>query len=548
MDQLGTWQTTELNPYLVRFGRRLRLRDGWLLAQRSFWMPVLAAVLIQLAGRIWPIANLASWTLGPLALWLVVLVAFSLLRPLPAVRVARRCDAELGLKERLATALMLEGAATGQLSRALVVRQRQDALAVARQIEPRRAFPLPWLQRPLLLAAALVAATVALALLPNRMDAVLAQRAEVARAAEEQAKRIDELRQQIETAQELTPEEREELLRRLSELAKQLRANAGDREQALADLSRVEEALRQKLDPNADARQAALEALAAQLQALAQNESGGRADPAHMDETLEALAENLAGMDQAEREALAQSLSQMAARAAQAGDMDLAQALAALAQAAQSGDMQAASDAAQSAAQAMAQAQGELAGQDALQRALSQLQQSRQAMSQAGQGQGQGTAQAPGQGQGQGQGQSQGQGQGQSQGGQGQSQGGQGTGGQGTKADRLPPGTGTGQARRPQGEGQPGDVVDPGQQVYVPWERRQGSGDEVSIPGQDTGQGDTQVRERRDPLPGTAGEALLPYHEVYYEYLDTANQAMEQSYIPAGLKDYVRAYFSQLEP
>jgi hypothetical protein len=56
------------------------------------------------------------------------------------------------------------------------------------------------------------------------------------------------------------------------------------------------------------------------------------------------------------------------------------------------------------------------------------------------------------------------------------------------------------------------------------------------------------VRERQDPLPGSPGEALVPYHEVYYDYLDAANQAMEHSYVPPALQDYVRDYFSQLEP
>jgi hypothetical protein len=112
----------------------------------------------------------------------------------------------------------------------------------------------------------------------------------------------------------------------------------------------------------------------------------------------------------------------------------------------------------------------------------------------------------------------------------------------------MPPYTGQGQAARPQGAGQPATTGELDRQVYVPWERRQGGGAELSISGQDTGQGDTQVREQKDPLPGAAGEALVPYHQVYYDYLDAANQTMEQSYIPPGLKDYVRAYFSQLEP
>jgi hypothetical protein len=112
----------------------------------------------------------------------------------------------------------------------------------------------------------------------------------------------------------------------------------------------------------------------------------------------------------------------------------------------------------------------------------------------------------------------------------------------------LPPFTGSGTAGQPQGPGDPGTVGDPDSQVYAPWERRPGSGDPLSIPGQDTGEGETQVREQTDPLPGTPGEALVPYSEVFYDYLDAANQAIEQSYIPSGLKDYVRDYFSQLEP
>ncbi|MBN1583486.1 MAG: hypothetical protein JXA89_22445 [Anaerolineae bacterium] len=532
----------KLSVLLIRLGRRLRLRDGWLLSQRSLWMACLGMALVQVAGRIWPVANLAWWTLVPLLAWLLVVAGLALLRPLPPARVARRIDTELALKERLATAWMLSQPAgrlsidTGHRAYAapLATLQQQDALAVAQTIDPRRALPLHWLHRPLLLAGTLAALTVALTVLPNRMDVLLTERAAIAEAAEEQARRIEELAQQLEAAEELTPEEREALLRQLEALVKQLRDNRGDRQEALADLSQIEEQLRQKLDPDTDARQAALDALAAQLQALATGqETREKADPADMDETLQALAEKLGAMSQAEREAAVQALAQMAARAAQSGNMDLAQALAALAPATQSGDAdsaQRAADAAQAASAAMAQAQANLDAQAALQRALAQVQSSRQAIAQAGQGQGQGQG-------------NQGQGQGQGQGNQGQGQG-----GQGTKARTLPPGTGTGQANRPQGDGPRAGVDNLDQQVYVPWERLQGQGEELVIPGQDSGQGETQTRERRDPLPGAPGQALVPYHEVYYQYLDTANQTMDQSAIPTGLKDYVRAYFSNLEP
>ena len=192
------------------------------------------------------------------------------------MRVARRVDLELGLKERLSTATALHSCALS-LQQDLVAKQSQDALAIAQSIEPRSAFPLRWQWRPLALAGALIAGVVLLSLLPNPMDALIAERAEVAAAVREQAERIDELRDEI-AAAELPEDRREELLRQLAELADRLRANPGDRESALADLNRLEEALKRQVDPQADAKQAALDALAQQLESLAAQESGETTD------------------------------------------------------------------------------------------------------------------------------------------------------------------------------------------------------------------------------------------------------------------------------
>ena len=530
---------------LRRLGRRLRLRDGTLLAQRSLWLAALAALLIQVAGRLWPVDSLWLWTLAPFAAWATAILAISLLRSLPAGRVARRVDLELGLKERLSTAVELEATpghdAAPAFPGSLVTLQQQDALIAARGIEPRRALPLHWRRRPLALAALLVALIAVAAVLPNPMDDVLAERAAVAQAAEEQAAELEKLAQQVEESEALSPEDREELLRQLAELAEQLRANAGEREEALADLSQLEEALRRRLDPNAAARQAALDSLSARLQGLAQ-EAGQEAAGSDA-EALQALAEALAAMDEAEQQALARELAAMAGEAAQSGDATLAQALASLAQAAQSGDPTAAAQAAQAAAQALAQAAGEAAGQAVLSDALARVQASRQAVAQAGQSGGQAVAQGEGQGQGQGQGEGQGQGQG-----QGQSQSGGPGGGGGTQADSLPPARRTGRAGSPEGEGQAGELGRFGDQLYVPWDRRTTDGEELVITGSEGQEGQTQVREQDEPLPGAQTDALIPYHEVYYEYLDAASQAMDQATIPAGLRDYVRDYFSRLEP
>jgi hypothetical protein len=40
----------------------------------------------------------------------------------------------------------------------------------------------------------------------------------------------------------------------------------------------------------------------------------------------------------------------------------------------------------------------------------------------------------------------------------------------------------------------------------------------------------------------------VPYQQVYSQYLQAANQAVESGYIPPELKDYIKSYFTQLEP
>ncbi|MEZ4659981.1 MAG: hypothetical protein R2911_20690 [Caldilineaceae bacterium] len=544
---------------LQRIGRRLRLRDGWRLLQRTFWLTCAVALLIQLAGRQWPIAQLTLWTLLPFALWLMAVVGYAFLRRMTPMQIARRVDAELALKEQLATALELaqvDEAKTADVSAALIEKQRTHAVSVLQSIRADQ-FPLSLLRNPLLAAAVLLIAIIALRLLPNPMDQVLAARAAIAQAAQEQAARMETLRQETAASTQLSPAAKEELLRQLDELAQRLRSNTGDRADALAEFSKLEEALHQKLDPTAAARQQALDGLAAQLQALAQNQSDGT-QPRDAAESLQQLAEALSAMTPAAQAELAQSLAQLANQLAQSGESDLAQALSALAQSAQQGDAAAAASAAQSAAEQLAQSQSALSAQAQLQQTLAQVQSARQAVAQSGQAQqnggqaGQSGQNQPGQGQQAGQ-QGQGQqGQGQSNGqqtGQGQNRGqGAGQGGGRSQANSAPPRTGSGRPNRLPGASSAMSSGSEEDQVYTPWARQPSTGEELFIPGQDTGQGESQINTQKDPLPGSAAPALVPYQQVYQQYLDVANQNIQQSEIPPGLRDYVRDYFSQLEP
>ncbi len=72
------------------------------------------------------------------------------------------------------------------------------------------------------------------------------------------------------------------------------------------------------------------------------------------------------------------------------------------------------------------------------------------------------------------------------------------------------------------------------------------------------GEGDEQIFLEPDAsdIPATEGEfsqnpdgqSLVPYNQVYGEYLTEANRSLESDYIPLGLRDVVRDYFTSLEP
>lgn len=532
-----------LTNYLINLRHRLRLRDGWLLAQRTLWILLSVMSGILWIGRLVPIQGLDRWVLILIIFWLCALLLYSLLRPRSLPDIAREVDLELGLKERLSTAIELEihfaQSPTSQIHD-LQTFQQIDALTTVQTIDPQIAYPLHWLRRPMLGASVLLLVTLALIFLPNPMDTVLAERSAVEQATQEQAQIIEELNQEIKQNSELSTENQAELLKQLEELSHQLRDNAGDREKALADLSRMEKELRRQLDPNADLRQASLDAFALKLQPLGQQNN---TDPSNPTEVLEQIASDLANMSDTEIQDLAETLAQIAAQAAQSGDQSLAKALATMSQASLNGDSEGTLQAAKDIAEAMTQAQSDLAAQSTLQQSLDQLQSSSQAIAQAGNSGQQKSSQQSGKSNGSSQGQTPGQGNipGQGQSGQGQS-------GSGTKADKLPPGTGSGQTGNPENKDTGGATAELGEQVFIPWDRRLSEGSEISIPGQDTGQGKSFTLEKPNPSAGIPSSVLIPYQYVYTQYYDAAQQLISRSEIPPVYRDLVRDYFSQLEP
>jgi hypothetical protein len=208
---------------------------------------------------------------------------------------------------------------------------------------------------------------------------------------------------------------------------------------------------------------------------------------------------------------LARQLAEAAEALAEA-DPELAEQLARAAESLQTADVEGAREALRAAAQAMGEAGARVERQEAVEGTLSELQESREAIAKAS-GSMPGSASRPGGAQGK----------------------------TGSQSGGQQPGSG--QQTRPghhedSGSGKPYD------DEYDP-ERVGTDGEAVNI-GRE-GEGGVTVGDVSIPSP-EGGRSNVPYREVYGDYAEEAGAALDGSYIPLGMKQYVRDYFSSLEP
>lgn len=539
-------QIKQIANRLKIFRRKMVIHDSWMLIQNYLWVATLLIIAISMLGRLIPLRNLNYIISLPLLLLIVYTLVYILMLPKSNLSVGWRIDENQNLKERTSTAIALSVSEAEKPHEAqmLLDKQKNDALEILNEVDPRLTFKIQISYKKLLPAVFMLAVSALLILMPNPMDAILHARDAAAQAAQNEADKIEELVEEINNESQLSEEEKEELVRQLESLANQLRENDGNLAEALNAISNTEQSLLEDLDLNADFKRSTLDSMTSQLSDLAKQAAGDESDFSDIEDALAAIAQEMDSMSSEQKQSLSNELQMMAAQAAQAGAVSLSEAVSTLGQAVQTGSPEDLMEAAQNAAQAAGELENKLNAQQNLESALAQLQESRTAIAQSNQSGNATAAQNNGQqgdGQGNGQGQSQGQGQGQ---GQGSTAGG----GGGSNADTLPPATGSGQAQDPEGQGQGGGVSNLEDQVFVPWERLQGNEDSLSISGQDTGQGQSQVSEQDQPFAGANSSSFVSYQEVFQNYQSSAFETIERSYIPPSLKDYILAYFTQLEP
>jgi hypothetical protein len=97
----------------------------------------------------------------------------------------------------------------------------------------------------------------------------------------------------------------------------------------------------------------------------------------------------------------------------------------------------------------------------------------------------------------------------------------------------------------PTGPNRPADEAGDLGSVFAPFDRVGRPGDPSYVAG--TG-GDGQTQQGSQTGQGVNNGVLTPYQEVYADFYDYAQTTLERNYVPLSVKDYVRDYFSSLDP
>lgn len=578
-------QVTDARQHLTQVIHQWEQRRRW--QQVSLWLPrvlivvLVVALLVAVISRLTPLLDntqLLGGTVALAALAVAGLLAGVMLRPRPTIQAAQRFDLRFDLRERISTALeLIEGKI--HADPALAERQIDDAVTAANRIDARQSLPYSVDWRAWGVAAVLLALLLLLVMLVPPALPADAERIRQQTVIEDAAEAVRESMQDIAADETLNDDDRRELLEALQASLNTLRDQNITPEEAFATLKDVEGTLSDQAEQsstNAEAMQAALAAAAQALNEAQPESSEQSAESAAA--AAAALAQMLEQMSPEERAALEEALAQAAQQMQQAGDQNATQALENAQQMIQQGDLEQARQALENAAQQMQNAENSAADQqenaDSLQQQSQNFQQLQQELGQQGQEQPQsGEGQSGGQGEGGEEGGEQGQGSGMTGEQAGQADSNTGTGESSASNDTQNGGqtqTGSGAQGAGDGAGDLGEDVSTGgagdsaqgeegreannnpdglgvgqyEAIFAPQFQNAGGEDEIRL---NTDPGDVPAAEGEFSANPT-GRSVVPYAEVFSDYANAANHALETDYIPLGLRDLVRQYFTSLEP
>ena len=562
----------ELIELVWTWSRRARVQRSLAALLAGLAIGLSVALAFAIAARIWPLMStpaLIALSLVCALLGTALALGWPWLRNLrtPSLIWAREFDKRFALRERISTALEMDNGALSIKNATLRMQQQQDALHMAESVDVRKLVPLRLSLRDGLIALALALALILAIALPNPQQQVLAQQAEFRQNLAEQVKQIEQAKSAIEQGQTLTGEQKKQALQALNDAQKALADPNATPEQALAALNDAQAKLDALRDQSAeqmssDLQQAgnamsADELTNALANALSKKDFGNAAQ-----QMRSMMSKDGQALTPDEMQRVANQLDQMA-RDIQKSDTAMAQKLREAAQQLREGNAEGAKQALNQAANSLDKASNVQQAQQSLNQAQAQAEAARQSVakaSQSGQSQSQGNNQNTNQA-GQQNSSAAGQ-QGQAQSGQSSQAGSEGQQGaasqQGGAAGQ--PGGSASEGQSANGQGGQGQTDGSAQGASNTSGHSEDTGSESSVyaPGRVSAQGKQVVLDDKNGETATdpsgkqstapGGNSAVPYQNVYGDYSRTADEALKSDEVPANLRDYVRDYFSSLDP
>lgn len=585
MASIPTLYPLPIRQTLDQWRARLRLARFLLWMPRVFIFVLACSILLGLFNRFQFIITNQQFAIISVAALLASLGGLALaihLRQPDSLASARLLDQAFQLQERLSTTLeLLERRIRAHDE--IAARQIEDTLLHLKSVDALKGISLKPRWPEWLLVAIMALILLLLILLPNPLAAISPRTIAQTEAIESASEVVRDITEAIASDTTLSDEERQALLKTLQTTLETLTDPQTTPEEAFAAMSDVQSELQERAEQLAQAlrdQQAALSGASDALRRVSSPEappenSTEEAIPA-LSQSISDLAQALPDLSSAQLAELADALSN-AAQSAASADPNLSEALQSAADALREGDLESAlellSEAQERAEQTeQAQTQSEQTQSD-IQELANEAEQSVQELAQAGQSE---------------EGQSGPQGEegnpqsgnsdsaGETEGSQGQGDNGSQPSERGSGSPVLDPnaqnssqqpqssvsggsnnpgGSGDGQSQSESGQPDASAAVD---QSNNPDGLGQGQFEAIYAPQRIGGEGGAEIILETDPgdLPAIEGEfaenpfgqSLVPYNQVFGDYQNAANRALDSGYVPLGLRDVIRDYFTSLQP
>lgn len=542
----------DLNDQVERWSRRARWQRSFALLFLGLAAGLGVALIVALASRLTPLLNRPA-----LVILSIILALFGLLTALlypwlrslgkTSVAWAREFDAQFDLKERVSTTLELNAGKIVTKNNVIRKDQKRDAEQIAAKVNIKKNLPFRLSRRDALVGLLFLVALVVTLLFPNPQEQALANQARLREVARQQIQQLEQAKQAI-SQSSLSDEQKKAAIQALENAQRQLSDSNLTPEKALAAINDAQtklDALRdqmntQRQDDLQDAGQSLApdELTNALANALANREFDRAAE--HMRQLTRPNGERSLNEDEMQR--LADQLEQLA-RDVRNSDPQLAQRLRDAAQQMREGREQEARQSLEQAARQVQQTGQQQQNQQALDAAQQRAEMSRRALQQAASGDPSARSQQ--------------------QGGvntdgiegqelpnsnqQNQQQGGREAFSQdGAQVPGNLQGSSAGGEGAQEARERTGHSEDFGSQdsVYAP-NRVAGGQKQVVLPDRE-GINAPDPNGRRSVAP--EGGSVVPYQDVYGDYAGAADEALQGGAVPSDKRDYVKDYFSSLDP